>query len=190
MASTTPTPTPRAFAGRHEPQPLPFDPAKLRGLSERLLRSHWENNYCGALKALNAIEQRLSAMIDDPDAPGWVVLAMTSAGELHNHWPWDALLLGVASRDVHAHRRHGERGGARCRRGQDVREGEGDRRRQGREAGRRHRSVPFISRPVEDRRRARPPVLFLHYWGVGPAEDLARGLRAALDRTATRLGAR
>jgi hypothetical protein len=29
-----------------------------------------------------------------------------------------------------------------------------------------------------------PRVLFLHYWGVGPAERLAQGLRAALDRTA------
>lgn len=28
-----------------------------------------------------------------------------------------------------------------------------------------------------------PRVFFLHYWGVGPAEGLARGLRAALDRT-------
>jgi hypothetical protein len=27
------------------------------------------------------------------------------------------------------------------------------------------------------------------YWGVGPAQDLARGLRDALDRTGTRLGA-
>jgi hypothetical protein len=35
-----------------------------------------------------------------------------------------------------------------------------------------------------------PRVLFLHFWGVGPAQDLARGVRAALDRTATRLGAR
>jgi hypothetical protein len=31
-----------------------------------------------------------------------------------------------------------------------------------------------------------PRILFLHYWGVGRAEDLARGLRAALDRTNTR----
>lgn len=29
-----------------------------------------------------------------------------------------------------------------------------------------------------------PRILFLHYWGVGPAEELARGLRAALDQTA------
>jgi hypothetical protein len=35
-----------------------------------------------------------------------------------------------------------------------------------------------------------PRIMFLHYWGVGPAQDLARGLRAALDRTATRVGAR
>jgi hypothetical protein len=30
-----------------------------------------------------------------------------------------------------------------------------------------------------------PRIMFLHYWGVGRAEDLARGLRAALDRTST-----
>ncbi|MEO6731910.1 MAG: DUF1259 domain-containing protein [Ferruginibacter sp.] len=28
-----------------------------------------------------------------------------------------------------------------------------------------------------------PKVFFLHYWGVGPAEKLARGLRVALDKT-------
>ena len=28
-----------------------------------------------------------------------------------------------------------------------------------------------------------PRILFLHYWGVGQTEDLARGLRAALDKT-------
>jgi hypothetical protein len=28
-----------------------------------------------------------------------------------------------------------------------------------------------------------PRLLFVHYWGVGPPEDLARGVRAALDRT-------
>ena len=28
-----------------------------------------------------------------------------------------------------------------------------------------------------------PRVMFLHYWGVGPAEDLARGVRSALDQT-------
>ncbi|HLE63256.1 MAG TPA: hypothetical protein VI750_08960 [Pyrinomonadaceae bacterium] len=35
--------TARAFRGQHQPQPLPFDPSKLRGISEKLIRSHWEN---------------------------------------------------------------------------------------------------------------------------------------------------
>lgn len=30
-----------------------------------------------------------------------------------------------------------------------------------------------------------PQVFFLHYWGTGPAEDLAKGLREALDQTGT-----
>lgn len=30
-----------------------------------------------------------------------------------------------------------------------------------------------------------PRIFFLHYWGVGPADKLAHGLRAALDRTGT-----
>ncbi len=34
---------------------LPFDAASLKGLSERLLRSHHQNNYGGAVKRLNAI---------------------------------------------------------------------------------------------------------------------------------------
>ena len=33
-----------------------------------------------------------------------------------------------------------------------------------------------------------PRVFFLHYWGVGPADALARGLRAALDRTGSGAG--
>lgn len=31
--------------------------------------------------------------------------------------------------------------------------------------------------------REQPRIFFLHYWGTGPAEELARGLRTALDRT-------
>lgn len=58
---TNPETPARAFRGQHQPRPLPFDPAKLKGLSEKLIRSHWENNYGGAVKALNAVEQRLAA---------------------------------------------------------------------------------------------------------------------------------
>ena len=62
----------RVFRGQHQPKPLPFDPAKLKGLSEKLIRSHHENNYGGAVKALNAVEQRLEAMMRDKDLPPFV----------------------------------------------------------------------------------------------------------------------
>lgn len=43
-------------------RPLSFDPAKLRGLSERLLQSHHQNNYGGAVKRLHAIRAELAAL--------------------------------------------------------------------------------------------------------------------------------
>lgn len=61
-----------AFAGRHQPKPLPFDTGKLNGISEKLIRSHWENNYTGSVKALNAVEQRLSAAYRDDTVPAYV----------------------------------------------------------------------------------------------------------------------
>ena len=63
---------PRAFRGEHKPRPLPFDPAKLKGISEKLIRSHHENNYTGAVKALNAVEQRLDAMMKDKELPPYI----------------------------------------------------------------------------------------------------------------------
>ncbi len=58
-----------SFAGNHTPKPLRFDPAKLTGLSERLITSHWENNYQGSVRGLNTIEKRLAAAMADPDYP-------------------------------------------------------------------------------------------------------------------------
>jgi Fe-Mn family superoxide dismutase len=84
---------PPAFRGQHQPRPLPFDPAKLKGLSERLIRSHWENNYGGAVKALNAVEQRLDGMLKDKDLPPYVYgdvkreeLVRTGSVVLHEHY--------------------------------------------------------------------------------------------------------
>jgi Fe-Mn family superoxide dismutase len=62
----------KAFRGAHQPKPLPFEPAKLKGLSEKLIRSHWENNYGGAVKALNAVEQRLESMLKDKELPPYI----------------------------------------------------------------------------------------------------------------------
>lgn len=49
---------------------LPFHPGALRGLSERLLSSHHQNNYGSAVRRLDAIRARLRAM-KFADAPGY-----------------------------------------------------------------------------------------------------------------------
>ena len=73
QAQTTPqSSAPKVFAGEHKPKPLPFDPTKLKGISEKLIRSHHENNYTGAVGALNVVEKRLAAMVADKDTPGYV----------------------------------------------------------------------------------------------------------------------
>jgi superoxide dismutase, Fe-Mn family len=63
---------PQVLANLHEdymPPVLPIDPGKLAGLSERLVRSHWDNNYLGSVKALNMIAGRLRASLADPNLP-------------------------------------------------------------------------------------------------------------------------
>ena len=91
-ANETPTGA-RAFRGEHTAKPLKFDPAKLKGLSERLIQSHWENNYGGALKALNAIERRLAVLLSEEDLPPYVYgdlkreeLVRTGSVVLHEHY--------------------------------------------------------------------------------------------------------
>jgi Fe-Mn family superoxide dismutase len=51
-------------------QNLPFEPASLNGLSEKLLTSHHQNNYGGAVKRLNAIRARLTTL-NPATAPGF-----------------------------------------------------------------------------------------------------------------------
>lgn len=53
-------------------RPLTFSPTALQGLSERLLVSHHENNYAGAVKRLNAIQTRLIAF-DFAQEPGFAL---------------------------------------------------------------------------------------------------------------------
>jgi Fe-Mn family superoxide dismutase len=57
--------------GQHRPKPLPFDPTKLRGVSERLIVSHHDNNYAGAVKNLNKVEEELARVT--ADTPGFIV---------------------------------------------------------------------------------------------------------------------
>lgn len=49
----------------HAIKPLPFNPSKLRGLSEKLIVSHHENNYGGAVKNLNRTEEELARVTRD-----------------------------------------------------------------------------------------------------------------------------
>ena len=62
----------RPFEGNHAPVPLPFDPRGLKGISEKLIQSHWENNYGGAVKALNALRGRLAQAAADANTPPYV----------------------------------------------------------------------------------------------------------------------
>ena len=64
----------QALRGENVVQPLTFDPAKLNGISERLMRSHHENNYTGAVKNLNGAERELFAITKD--TPAFLVSAL------------------------------------------------------------------------------------------------------------------
>src|SRR5262245_42118148 len=60
-----PTTRPLAYRGEHQVKPLPLDPTKLKGLSEKLIVSHHQNDYGGAVKRLNLIEQQLGSLTRD-----------------------------------------------------------------------------------------------------------------------------
>jgi Fe-Mn family superoxide dismutase len=53
-------------------KPLPLDPSHIKGMSEKLLTSHYENNYGGAVKRLNAIGAQL-ASLDWATAPNFQI---------------------------------------------------------------------------------------------------------------------
>ena len=53
-------------------KPLSCDPVRIKGMSERMIISHYENNYGGAVKRLNLIEEKL-AELDYANAPGFLI---------------------------------------------------------------------------------------------------------------------
>jgi len=67
-----PAAPPTGVAFTPKPAPMPFDPKAVAGLSEKLLRSHYDNNYTGAVKRLGAISGQFAAL-DPATAPGFVV---------------------------------------------------------------------------------------------------------------------
>lgn len=70
------------------PQPLPFDPKAIAGLSEKLLVSHHDNNYVGAVKRLGAIDAQLAAL--DPAAAPTFLLNGLKREELV---AWNSMIL-------------------------------------------------------------------------------------------------
>ena len=56
----------------YEIKPLACDPTAIKGMSERLIVSHYENNYGGAVQRLNAITREL-AEFDFTSAPIFVI---------------------------------------------------------------------------------------------------------------------
>jgi superoxide dismutase, Fe-Mn family len=53
-------------------KPLSCNPNRIRGMSERMIISHYENNYGGAVKRLNLIDEKL-AELDYANVPGFLV---------------------------------------------------------------------------------------------------------------------
>ncbi len=51
---------------------LACDPARIKGMSEKLIVSHYENNYGGAVNRLNAITAQLTEL-DFTKSPGFVI---------------------------------------------------------------------------------------------------------------------
>jgi Fe-Mn family superoxide dismutase len=77
--------------GQHAIVPLPFDPKRLTGISERMIVSHHDNNYAGAVTNLNKVELELARVTKD--TPGFVVgglkereLVYTNSLILHEHY--------------------------------------------------------------------------------------------------------
>jgi superoxide dismutase, Fe-Mn family len=68
-----PLPAPPAGTSRriiYTPKPLPFNPSSIAGLSERLLNSHHDNNYAGAVNRIGAIQTQIERL-DMATAPGF-----------------------------------------------------------------------------------------------------------------------
>lgn len=65
----------------YEMKPLSCEPKKLRGLSEKLILSHYENNYGGTVKRLNAITAQLGSL-DFGTTPVFVINGLKREEEL------------------------------------------------------------------------------------------------------------
>lgn len=77
--------------GKHAPVALPFKASALSGISDKMITSHHDKNYAGAVKNLNKVEIDLAAL--KADAPGYLVaglrekeLTYFNSMVLHEHY--------------------------------------------------------------------------------------------------------
>jgi Fe-Mn family superoxide dismutase len=85
-AAAPPAPSGPVFAPA--PAQLPFDPATIPGLSAKLLTSHHDNNYVGAVKRIGAIKGEL-AKLDMATAPGFMLNGLKREELL----AWNSMIL-------------------------------------------------------------------------------------------------
>lgn len=90
-SAAPPVPAPPYAAGSYTAAPLPFDPKSLQGISERMITSHHDNNYAGAVKNLNRVLAELAQATKD--TPAFVVaglkereLTFKNSVVLHEHY--------------------------------------------------------------------------------------------------------
>jgi Fe-Mn family superoxide dismutase len=83
--------TPAQPSGGWQIKPLPFDPKKLKGISEKLIVSHHDNNYTGAARRIGQIQAMLAAL--PKGAPGFQLkglkmeeLIATNSAILHEEY--------------------------------------------------------------------------------------------------------
>jgi len=76
-----------------KPRPLPFDPGKLNGISEKLIVSHHEKNYSGAVKNLNKVRTEIGQLTKD--SPPFLAIALKERELLfHNSMVLHELYFG------------------------------------------------------------------------------------------------
>jgi Fe-Mn family superoxide dismutase len=100
---------PSSFDYQHTPAALPFSAKGLNGISEKLIQSHWQNNYGGAVTALNTVRGRLKQALGDANTPAYVYnglkreqLIRTGSVVLHEFYFANLGGDGKASADLRA----------------------------------------------------------------------------------------
>jgi superoxide dismutase, Fe-Mn family len=73
-ASSPNLPFVQSFPRKYEIKPLPFNSETLKGFSSKLILSHHENNYGGAVKNLMKVESEISKL--SSDAPAFALTAL------------------------------------------------------------------------------------------------------------------